>query len=216
MTGLSPAGLGYCKYSMTQSRPRSSKLADKRLAHHRLGGEDLDVEARRHHHPPHGLLGREAAGLVRTGGECAEQDQNGQDHGPASLLCPWRSYPRCVNMMSQSKLNNVVTNGGVKTQSEAFRGLQSLDRCIEATAWGRRAEPAVNGGASRRTEGISPQSLASRLGVRPRGMGRRVSSRRERAPAEELLVEEGDGEAVERAGDEHADEAAHDSPRRPR
>ena len=27
VTGLSPAGLGYCKYSMTQSRPRSSKQA---------------------------------------------------------------------------------------------------------------------------------------------------------------------------------------------
>ena len=38
-------------------------------------------------------------------------------------------------------------------------------------------------------------------------MGRRVFSRRIPVPAEKSVVEQGDGEAVERAGEEHADEA---------
>ena len=86
VTGLSPAGLGYCKYSTTQSRPRSSKQADHRLADHRLGREDLDVKPRRDHHPPDRLLGREPAGsfgLLAAGARArAGRQEQGPEHEP--------------------------------------------------------------------------------------------------------------------------------------
>ena len=64
MTGLSPAGLGYCKYSMTHSRPRSSKLAVTGWRTIGSAAKTSTWNPSRDHHPPDRLLRSEPAGLA--------------------------------------------------------------------------------------------------------------------------------------------------------
>ena len=98
MTGLSPAGLGYCKYSTTQSRPRSSKLAV-------TGWRTIGSAAKTSTWNPCGTtIRRTASSGVNPPGSFpvpALRTSNHQnqpakpEHRTIQPVCPWRSYPRC-------------------------------------------------------------------------------------------------------------------------
>ena len=87
LTGLSPAGLGYCRYWSTHMRPRSSKLMLTGWRIMRLGGDGRDGEAVGHRHPPRGLGRREALCRCDTG---KEQEAEG---GPGGEVAGHGSAP---------------------------------------------------------------------------------------------------------------------------
>ena len=73
---LEPRRVGILKILDHPEPAALVKTRRERLPHHRFGSEHLDVEARRHNHPPRSLFRREAARFVTAGRGAGDENQH--------------------------------------------------------------------------------------------------------------------------------------------